>query len=107
MTRPHRPSAPAPVRWSRPVGGSMCRHGRVVPRRSRRSRRPPAVLALALAALLGGAALLDRAPEVPGPAIDWPAQGQAAYRTSEADAIRSKGGEVPVPIASVTKVMTA
>jgi D-alanyl-D-alanine carboxypeptidase (penicillin-binding protein 5/6) len=60
-----------------------------------------------LAAVVGGAALLHRAPEVPEPAIAWPAQGQAAYTTSELDGIRSSGGEVPVPIASVTKVMTA
>jgi len=61
--------------------------------------------------LLGGA-LLDRvqeapAPVLPGPAIAWPAQGHAAYTTSAVDAIRSSGDEVPVPVASVTKVMTA
>ncbi|RBY80241.1 D-alanyl-D-alanine carboxypeptidase [Blastococcus sp. TF02-09] len=46
-------------------------------------------------------------PVTAGPAIAWPVQGQAAYTTSVLDAIRADGVEGPVPIASVTKVMTA
>ena len=47
------------------------------------------------------------APAPPAPGIAWPVDGQAAYLTSVVPEIRSSGGEVPVPIASVTKVMTA
>jgi D-alanyl-D-alanine carboxypeptidase (penicillin-binding protein 5/6) len=91
----------------RPAARTTYRHGRVVRRSPRSSRRFLALPVLVLAAFLGSAALLHRAPDVPEPAIAWPAQGQAAYTTSEIDAIRSSGGDVPVPIASVTKVMTA
>jgi serine-type D-Ala-D-Ala carboxypeptidase (penicillin-binding protein 5/6) len=111
MTHPQRRGAPARERRSpqpvRPATRTTYRHGRVVQRGSRRSRGLPAVLALIIAAVVGSAALLHRAPEVPEPAIAWPAKGQAAYTTSEVDEIRSSGREVPVPIASVTKVMTA
>ena len=95
------------------VSGTTYRHGRVVVQgRPVRRRRVPALLPLLVVAFLVGVALLDRAAEAPapvqpGPAIGWPAQGQAAYTTSELDAIRVGGSEVPVPIASVTKVMTA
>ncbi|MFL6096155.1 MAG: D-alanyl-D-alanine carboxypeptidase family protein [Blastococcus sp.] len=111
MTRPLPGSALAPERRSpppvRPATRTTYRHGRVVQRGSRHGRGLPAVLALVVAGVVGGVGFLHRAPEVPEAAIAWPAQGQAAYTTSEVDAIRSSGREVPVPIASVTKVMTA
>jgi D-alanyl-D-alanine carboxypeptidase (penicillin-binding protein 5/6) len=101
MTHPYRT---APVR---PAVRTTYRHGRVVHRRPRRSRRLPASLALVLAASVGTAGLLQRAPELPDPVIAWPGQGQAAYTTSDVETIRSNADEDPVPIASVTKVMTA
>jgi D-alanyl-D-alanine carboxypeptidase (penicillin-binding protein 5/6) len=78
------------------------------PRRGRRRGSPASLVVVLVAVVVGGAALLDRAPEAPpAPTIAWPADGQAAYSTSEVDAIRTSGDQEPVPIASVTKVMTA
>ena len=48
-----------------------------------------------------------RAADPAAPAIDWPGDGQAAYTTSLLPGIRTSGAAGPVPIASVTKVMTA
>jgi serine-type D-Ala-D-Ala carboxypeptidase (penicillin-binding protein 5/6) len=111
MTRPLHRTAPAAVHRSlpagRPAARTTYRHGRAVQGGSPGSRGLRAMLALVLAGLVGGAALLHRAPEMPEAAVTWPAEGQAAYTTSELDAIRSSGHELPVPIASVTKVMTA
>src|SRR5947208_763882 len=46
---------------------------------------------------------------VPGgaPALPWPAKGQAVVGLAGQGALGSSGGSAPVPIASVTKVMTA
>jgi D-alanyl-D-alanine carboxypeptidase (penicillin-binding protein 5/6) len=102
------PPVPPPAQRSRPaVVRTTYRHGRVVRRGSVRARRSRAPLVLVLAAAVGGAALLHRSPDLPAPSIAWPSEGEAAYTTSELDVIRSSAHEVPVPIASVTKVMTA
>jgi D-alanyl-D-alanine carboxypeptidase (penicillin-binding protein 5/6) len=64
-------------------------------------------------AVLAGLVLSDGTVSVLGarateaPDINWPGEGQAAYATSVVADIRSSGGNEPVPIASVTKVMTA
>lgn len=66
--------------------------------------------------LLGGVLLVEHAvapaeaggPVVAaGPPIAWPADGQAAYTTSVISDLRAGGPQQAVPIASVTKVMTA
>ncbi|MFI6497328.1 D-alanyl-D-alanine carboxypeptidase family protein [Nonomuraea typhae] len=41
------------------------------------------------------------------PSLPWPDQGQAAMEADGAGSLGSSGGSSPVPIASVTKVMTA
>ena len=46
------------------------------------------------------------APGVP-PALPWPAQGEAAVSVPEAGFLRPSAPEVPVPVASLTKMMTA
>ncbi|MEU2347866.1 hypothetical protein [Modestobacter sp. NPDC049651] len=94
------------------------------PTRTPRFPRPlPALLAVLLAgSVIAGSAVLVRpaanqdraadrvaapAPAARVPSVDWPAQGQAAYTTSATGVLRRSGPEQPVPIASVTKVMTA
>lgn len=47
-----------------------------------------------------------RAPGSP-PALPWPAKGEAVVGLAGQGALGSSGGNAPVPIASVTKVMTA
>lgn len=104
--QPRRALPPVPTAGSRRT--TTYYHGRVLEPASRRRRRPVALPVVVLALLIGGIPLLDRAPEVSsGPSITWPVQGQGAYTTSEIDLVRADGGQAPVPIASVTKVMTA
>src|SRR5437588_5549894 len=47
-----------------------------------------------------------RVPGAP-PALPWPAKGEAVVGLVGQGALGSSGGNAPVPIASVTKVMTA
>ncbi len=80
------------------------------------------VLALALVVLVGWRAATEPAPpvdiartlalsvRVPGgtPALVWPQEGEAAVQAQGVEgAIASSGGQTPVAIASVAKVMTA
>ncbi len=53
--------------------------------------------------------LLSRATRLPGPPaqLAWPAHGEAALSTGAGVMIGTSGSDSPVPIASVTKVMTA
>ncbi|MFI7614921.1 D-alanyl-D-alanine carboxypeptidase family protein [Nonomuraea terrae] len=44
---------------------------------------------------------------VPGVSLPWPAEGQAAVEVEGVGSLGVSGEQVPVPIASVTKVMTA
>ncbi|SDO88103.1 D-alanyl-D-alanine carboxypeptidase (penicillin-binding protein 5/6) [Klenkia soli] len=99
-------SGPGPVRPPSP---------RPAARRVVRRRRWPRAVGV-LAVLLGGVLLVEHvvapaeagAPAVvAGPDIAWPAQGQAAYTTSAITDLRAGGPQEPVPIASLTKVMTA
>ena len=41
------------------------------------------------------------------PALPWPAQGESAVSVPEAGFLQASGPETPVPVASLTKVMTA
>ncbi|WP_406401715.1 D-alanyl-D-alanine carboxypeptidase family protein [Streptomyces uncialis] len=90
-------------------------------------RRPPArvpasvlwgAVAALLLTLLGGWAVTTRAgadpagPAAPGPAtgmlaLPWPMGGQASVADTGSGRSGSSGEQKPVPIASVTKVMTA
>jgi serine-type D-Ala-D-Ala carboxypeptidase (penicillin-binding protein 5/6) len=47
-----------------------------------------------------------RVPGAP-PAIPWPAKGEAAVALAGAETLGSSGGSAPIPIASLTKIMTA
>ena len=112
-----RPAVPRPA-------VSTYRHGqklpgptvvRPVPRRVVRQRWWPRAVA-ALAVLLGSGLLVEQVVSpaeaggsavVAGPHIVWPAEGQAAYTTSEIGDLRAGGPQEPAPIASITKVMTA
>ena len=75
----------------------------------------PAILAGGCLVYSGGQAQLSSLPNprpVPItprlPALPWPSTGQAAVEiTGQADGLRVYGKQRPVPIASVTKVMTA
>ena len=53
--------------------------------------------------------IMPEAVIVPGapPAIPWPSQGEATVLVEGAGSLGSIGGEAPMPIASVAKVMTA
>ena len=93
----------------------------------RRPRRFRLLLSAAVAVLLLGATLLVAAPllnplplptvapmlptsmTIPGdpPALPWPRSGQAAVSVDGLGALGTSGGAAAVPIASVTKVMTA
>ena len=87
------------------------------------TRRPILLVAAALAALLGFAAVQAWRP-LPGPRVagamastyvfpgpplkpDWPAFGQAALGVDGVGVVATSGAQIPVPIASVTKLMTA
>ncbi|MDE3087168.1 MAG: D-alanyl-D-alanine carboxypeptidase, partial [Acidobacteriota bacterium] len=90
-------------------------------RRRRRTPWPMAALAVAgmtaiLVLQLGGSApaptLRLAAPvraTVPGtvPALPWPATGQSALAVPDAGVLLASGPEQPVPVASLTKMMTA
>jgi D-alanyl-D-alanine carboxypeptidase (penicillin-binding protein 5/6) len=97
-----------------------------LPARQRRRRRLwPALLVLLIAALLIVAALVraetETAPKLtlhrgvpevvhlPGKPFhpSWPAEGEAAVAVEGLGSLGVSGGETPVPIASVAKVMTA
>lgn len=91
----------------------------------RRRRLLPLVVALLLLALLIAAALVraetEKAPKLtlhrlvpevlhlPGKPFhpSWPAEGEAAVAVEGLGSLGVSGGETPVPIASVAKVMTA
>ncbi|MGR6320210.1 D-alanyl-D-alanine carboxypeptidase [Micromonospora soli] len=97
------------------------------PPRRRRARRPRLLICALLALLLAGAGLVAIAPllrplpaptvtrtlavsrTIPGkvPAMPWPKTGQAALSVVGVGSLGRSGGSHPVPIASVTKVMTA
>ena len=122
MTRSAVPR-PAPDRRApTPARSTTYRHGRVVqrpaprlePARTRRPRAARRTLLAVVVAALAGLAVHDgsvlpvlAAPASEAPDIAWPTEGEAAYATSVVAEIRSSGGDVPVPIASVAKVMTA
>ncbi|MFJ8579655.1 D-alanyl-D-alanine carboxypeptidase family protein [Micromonospora sp. NPDC093277] len=93
----------------------------------RRARGPWVLVSGLLALLLIGTAMFAVAPlrhplptptvtrtvaasmTIPGkaPAVPWPDTGQAALTVEEVGSLGRSGGSKPVPIASVTKVMTA
>ncbi len=87
-------------------------------------RRRAVCGALALAAVLGGgtyagveyfagspsaaaSSLTDRASIADKIDLPWPGEGQTSIAVDGLGSLGSKGGATPVPIASVTKVMTA
>lgn len=84
-----------------------------------RTRIPPVVagLAAAVAVALAAACWVVFPPETAGralaarPDVDlplpWPAEGQASVEVQNLGSLGSRGEQRPVPIASVTKVMTA
>ncbi|EOD70097.1 D-alanyl-D-alanine carboxypeptidase family protein [Amycolatopsis vancoresmycina] len=84
-----------------------------------RTRIPPVAggLAAAVAVVLAAACWVVFPPETAGhaiaarPAVDlplpWPAEGQASAEVQNLGSLGSRGEQGPVPIASVTKVMTA
>ncbi|GAB3144415.1 serine hydrolase [Amycolatopsis stemonae] len=84
-----------------------------------RTRIPPVAGGFAAAALVAVAATcwvlfpptVDRWPSAARPAVDlplpWPAEGQASAEVQGLGSLGSRGERRPVPIASVTKVMTA
>jgi D-alanyl-D-alanine carboxypeptidase (penicillin-binding protein 5/6) len=84
-----------------------------------RTRIPPVAggLAAAAAVALAAACWVVFPPSVAGqasparPAVDlslpWPAEGQASAEVQDLGSLGSRGERTPVPIASVTKVMTA
>ena len=86
--------------------------------RPRRTRRLLPIASL-LALLLLASAVLALATRTPvpdagagaatgrGEEVAWPGSGQAAVSTTIGDVTPSSGGQHPVPIASVTKIMTA
>ncbi|MFE9690240.1 D-alanyl-D-alanine carboxypeptidase family protein [Micromonospora sp. NPDC005806] len=97
------------------------------PRSRRRARGARALISGLLALLLAGTALvaietlvrplpaptvtrtLAASTIIPGkvPAVPWPESGQAALSVEGVGSLGRSGGSKPVPIASVTKVMTA
>ncbi|WP_203859643.1 D-alanyl-D-alanine carboxypeptidase family protein [Plantactinospora mayteni] len=64
--------------------------------------RNPLPVAAVARTLPGSATIPGKAPVVP-----WPATGQAALSVEGVGSLGTSGGSEPVPIASVTKVMTA
>ncbi|MET9001081.1 serine hydrolase [Amycolatopsis sp. NPDC004169] len=84
-----------------------------------RTRIPPVTAGVAAAVAVGLAAAcwVVFPPEIAGralagrPAVDlplpWPAEGQASAEVQNLGSLGSRGEQRPVPIASVTKVMTA
>ncbi len=91
-------------------------------RRAPRARRLlPAMLAVGVLALVGTLQLarplplpithtvLPRSSKVPGvpSPVPWPAQGQGAIAVPALGMVLASGTEQPVPVASLTKIMTA
>lgn len=115
---PYLPPLPLPPGPPRPVPASRAPLGR------RRRRRVPWPIPLLAASSMGVVLVLHitrpvplprvalDAPAgvtVPGipPTLAWPAVGQAAVAVPDAGLLVQSGPEGPVPIASVTKIMTA
>lgn len=94
------------------------RHARRAPRAH---RLLPAMLAVGVLALVGTLQLarplplpitntvLPRSSKVPGvpSPVPWPAQGQGAIAVPALGMVLASGTEQPVPVASLTKIMTA
>ncbi len=86
-----------------------------LPGRGRSRRWVLVVVALALVVVAVGAFLATRATRPPTvtagtvtvPSLPWPSEGQAAAEIEGVGGLGSSGDSTPVPIASVTKVMTA
>ena len=106
----------APTKGPKHAAPRHARHGR-------RHRRWPYVTG-ALALVLVAAAVVQLARPVPratpsltlartlsapgtAPAIPWPATGQGAFAVPALGLVDTSGPESPVPVASLTKVMTA
>ncbi|WP_329286780.1 D-alanyl-D-alanine carboxypeptidase family protein [Streptomyces sp. NBC_00691] len=95
------------------------------PRRRRPGLRPPVVPYLAAALLVTGAATWytsgGEGPSSPGGAseieapaapswsadLPWPTEGQSSAEVESLGSLGTRGEQTPVPIASITKVMTA
>lgn len=87
-----------------------------IPATRRRSRRWVPIVVLAAVALVavGGYLVFMAMPTPPVtagtinvPSLPWPSEGQAAAEIEGVGSVGSSGDATPVPIASVTKVMTA